>query len=164
METVSWWRRFRSWFLTLRAASHRHFGNLYGDRASYMSAIKDLTRALQLNANNAEAHAMRGTIYWRELSDPDRAIRDLSRALELDRTRWDALLNRGLARQEAGDLAGALADLEQYIGFAPSGSLKTSAARIRDELATLQPDDQPRTPADQYTSRDLVRCHAVYDE
>jgi len=98
---------------------------------------------------------MRGTIYWRELSDPDRAIRDLSRALELDGMRWDALLNRGLALQEAGDLAGALADLEQYISFAPSGSLRTSAERIRNELATVQLDDDPRTPRDQCTLRDL---------
>lgn len=152
METVNWWRRFRSWFLTLRAASHRHFGNLYSDEESYENAIEDLTRALQLNANNAEAHAMRGTLYWRELNDPHRAIRDLSRALDLDGTCWDALLNRGLARQEAGDLASALADLEHYINRAPPGSMKTSVERLYNESATLQSDGQQQTPRDQHIS------------
>ncbi|MGQ9668238.1 MAG: tetratricopeptide repeat protein, partial [Anaerolineae bacterium] len=73
---ADWWRRLYSWFLTLRAAGHRHFGNLYADRESFEKAILDLSRAIELNAGNAGALLMRGNIYLRELNAPYRAVQD----------------------------------------------------------------------------------------
>ena len=60
MRFDDWWRRLRSRFLTLRAASHRHFGNQYGDKESYLNAIGDLTHALHLNARNIDALLIAG--------------------------------------------------------------------------------------------------------
>jgi tetratricopeptide (TPR) repeat protein len=137
MQINKWWQRLRSRFLTLRAAAHRHFGNQYGDKASYMSAISDLTHALHLDDENVDALLMRGTVYWRELAEADRAIRDLSRAWQLDPARWEALFNRALARHQAGDVAGAVDDLEQYLNGAPPSSWTVTAERLQKELTAL---------------------------
>ena len=146
MKISQWWRRLRSRFLTLRAAAHRHFGNQYGDKESYMNAISDLTRALHLHAENVEALVMRGTIYWRELAKPDRAERDLTEAWKLDPACWEALFNRALARQQAGDLAGAVSDLGHYLDEAPPSSWKITAEHLHRELSTLPEDDESRPP------------------
>jgi tetratricopeptide (TPR) repeat protein len=144
MRFDEWWRRLRSRFLTLRAASHRHFGNQYGDKASYWHAIGDLTQAVQLHAGNVEALVMRGVIYWRELNQPDRAIRDLNEALEQEPAHWDALFNRAMARHLAGDLAGAVDDLQRYVQAAPSGAWRPAAERLIANLTTLSQSDESR--------------------
>jgi regulator of sirC expression with transglutaminase-like and TPR domain len=146
MRLNDWWRRLRSRFLTLRAASHRHFGNQYGDKESYWNAIGDLTHALQLHTGNVEALVMRGTIYWRELDHADRAVRDLTEAIERDPARWDALFNRALARQQVGDLAGAVIDLQRYVNEAPSSSWTSAAERLLGELSALLQSDASRHP------------------
>ena len=146
MGINDWWRRLRSRFLTLRAAAHLHYGNQYGDRESYQRAIGDLSHALLLHAENVNALVMRGTIYWRELAQADRAVRDLSEALRLAPAHWDALFNRALARHLAGDVAGALDDLQRYIDDAPSGRWKAAAERLRDDLASLPAGGESNTP------------------
>jgi len=146
MKINAWWRRMRSRYLTLRAAAHRHFGNQYGDKESYMNAISDLTHALHLYGANVDALVMRGTIYWRELAQPDRAVRDLSEAWKLAPARWEALFNRALARQQAGDLSGAVDDLQQYLRGAPSSSWKVTAERLHKQLTALSDVDESRLP------------------
>jgi len=131
------WGRIASWWLTLRAASHRHFGNAYADRDSYENAIADLTYAIQLNPDKAEAYVMRGTLYWRELNDPQRAVRDLDRALELAPTYWEALLNRGFAHQAAGEWELALSDLRRYAADAPVSSWTSTAEYVCRQLEQL---------------------------
>lgn len=145
-EFSTWWQRLRSRFFTLRAASYRHFGHLYGDRDSYLRAVEDLTRAISLDAGNSEALFMRGTLYWRDLGNTERAIRDLTAAWSSDETRWEALLNRGLARHEAGHTAGALDDLARYVELAPDGSLKGTARRLLDDLAGLLEEEDAMPP------------------
>jgi len=139
--------RLWSRWLTLRAAGHRHFGNLYGDRESYENAIADLTYAIRHDPANAEAYAMRGTLYWREFNQLERAIRDLSEALELSPRRWDALLSRGLAHQAAGEIEPALADLRRYAAGAPAGVSRDAAERLCLELEGLRAEQGAPSPA-----------------
>lgn len=130
-------KRLLSWWLTLVAAGHRHFGNLYADRQSYESAIATLTRAIDCNPKNVAAYVMRGTLYWRELNQTDRAIRDLDQALALDARRWEALLNRGFAYQAAGDLQRSWEDLRRYAQGAPAGPWKVTAERLCQEIERM---------------------------
>jgi tetratricopeptide (TPR) repeat protein len=80
-------------------------------------AIADFTRAIALDANDADAYAARGRA-WTRARQPAKGVEDLSRALAIAGTNgadggtvttWRA--DRGLARVEAGDAAGALGDL-----------------------------------------------------
>jgi len=138
MKRGNWWRRAWSRWLTLRAAAHRHFGNIYGDREAYENAIADLTVALRHDPGNVEAYVMRGTLYWRELDQPQRGVRDLTLALTTNPARWDALLNRGFAYQAAGDWEAALADLRRYVAEAPANSWKPTAIHLCRELERLR--------------------------
>lgn len=142
MKHANVWRRLASWWLTLRAASYRHFGNLYGDRDAYANAIGDLTYAIHLNPGQVDAYVMRGTLYWREMREPARAIRDFDQALALDATRWEALLNRGLAYQVAGDWEKSLADLRRYISAAPGSSWTQTAESLCRQLEHLLAEQQ----------------------
>jgi len=81
-------------------------------------AIEDFTRAIALDANDAEAYAARGRA-WLGARQPARALPDFEAALaraaaagaeQATVTTWRA--DRGAARLEAGDPKGALADLE----------------------------------------------------
>lgn len=80
-------------------------------------AIEDFTRAIALDANDADAYAARGRA-WTRARQPAKGVEDLSRALAIAGqngadggtvTTWRA--DRGLARVEAGDVPGALGDL-----------------------------------------------------
>jgi tetratricopeptide (TPR) repeat protein len=154
---ASLWRRAVAWWLTLRAASYRHFGNLYGDRDAYDSAIGDLTYAIHLDPGRVEAYVMRGTLYWRELNEPARAVRDFDLALRLDATRWDALLNRGLAYQVAGDWERALADLRRYVTDAPGGSWKITAENLCQHLEHLLTERRQAVAGQEQQEYDLER-------
>ncbi len=146
--SAGWRHRLYSWFLTLRAAGHRHFGNLYADRESFEKAVLDLTRAIALHPGNAGALLMRGTILWRELNAPDRAVEDLTRVLYLLPGHPEALFQRGCARMNAGDAAGALQDLQDYLRRSPDGSWSENARRLCDLLGELR-DTQDDPQAEQ---------------
>lgn len=141
MAGQAWWHRLYSWFLTLRAAGHRHFGDLYADRESFEKAVLDLTRAIELNAGNTGALLMRGTIYWRELNAPDQAIQDLTRVLQLVPGHAEALFQRGCARINAGDAAGARQDLADYLREFPAGGWSEHARRLYEMLGEAALDE-----------------------
>ncbi len=141
MAGQAWLHRLYSWFLTLRAAGHRHFGDLYADRESFEKAVHDLTRAIELNAGNAGALLMRGTIYWRELNAPDRAVQDLTQVLQLVPGHAEALFQRGCARINAGDTAGARQDLADYLRRFPAGGWSGHARRLYEMLGEARSDE-----------------------
>ena len=80
-------------------------------------AIADFTRAVELDASDADAYAARGRA-WVKARQAGKGVEDLDRALALGArngadattiTAWRS--DRGVARIEAGDAAGALDDL-----------------------------------------------------
>lgn len=95
--------------------AHRHWGHRLADRREYELAVTDFTRALQLDPGFVDALYDRGLVYWRDLSDGDRAVQDLTRVVELEPQRWEAWFNRAFARQLQGDGDGAIADFAQYL-------------------------------------------------
>lgn len=83
------------------------------------AAIADFTRAIELDGNDADAHAARG-LAWIQANKPANGIPDFDRALAIGDaggvdaatlTRWRA--DRALARVVSGDHAGALEDLRR---------------------------------------------------
>jgi len=140
-EEAGLWGRLRSWFLTWRAASHRHFGDLYADRESFERAIADLTLAIACDRRNVRAYVMRGALYWRELHQPERAIRDLDQALALHPEHAEAIFQRGCARLNAGDPRVALADLDHFLYMEDAGHWADMACRLRASVLPLLEDE-----------------------
>jgi tetratricopeptide (TPR) repeat protein len=86
----------------------------------YMDAIDDLTRALDLDGNRADALVFRAAA-WRRSGQLALAQDDVDRALAIDADNPDALLEHGILRQRQGDRRAARADWERCIELDPNG-------------------------------------------
>jgi tetratricopeptide (TPR) repeat protein len=131
------------------AAAYRQRGYSASDPSL---AIADFTRAIELDANDADAYAARGRA-WVKARQPAKGIADLDRALELGgrngiaaptTTAWRA--DRGVARLDAGETAKAVDDLRH-------------AAEARDT-----PDDHRRLAVALASSGDWAGARAAYDK
>jgi tetratricopeptide (TPR) repeat protein len=71
--------------------------------------------------------------------DLDEQIRSYSKAIELKKNFSDAFYNRGIARKENGDMAGALQDFEETIRLNPN----YARAFMNRGLVRLEKDDIP---------------------
>jgi tetratricopeptide (TPR) repeat protein len=81
-------------------------------------AIADLTAAIRLDPECAEAYFTRGQILARQM-DYDRAIADFTRAIDLDPCQALAYFHRGLLYSEQEKYGPAKADLEIALAINP---------------------------------------------
>ena len=117
--------------------AHRSRGNRSSDRSAYDEALAELTQAIELDPNLAQAHYARGAIYWRELNDYGRAVRDFSSALALDPRIANAYLNRALSRLygHLGTREEITADFERYLSLSQDGYWRVEA---QNQIARLK--------------------------
>jgi tetratricopeptide (TPR) repeat protein len=108
-------KRIRAWLFLRSGRIHRHYGIVHSDRDEFLSAVEHYGKAIKLNPTLSAALLERGTLEWRELGRATHAIRDLTTALAL-RPDWpEALFNRAMAHQAAGDYQAAMRDLSAYL-------------------------------------------------
>jgi tetratricopeptide (TPR) repeat protein len=111
----SLFKRIRAQLFLRSGRIHRHYGIVHSDKNEFLSAIEHYEKAIKLNPTLGAALLERGTLEWRELGRATHAIRDLTAALAL-RPDWpDALFNRAMAYQAAGDYHAAMRDLSAYL-------------------------------------------------
>ena len=98
-----------------------HDATLYADRGyvynmlgEYKSAIRDLTKAVELNPLLVSAYDNRGTVY-KSLKDYGAAMRDYSKAIELKPDYARAYQNRGIIYHALKDTAAAMQDYDKAI-------------------------------------------------
>jgi hypothetical protein len=96
--------------------SERYFysGNSHYDLKDYSSAIKNYTKAIELNLNFTNAYYNRGLVY-NELKDYSSAIRDYTKAIELNPNYANAYYNRGLAYNNLKDYDSSIKDYTKAI-------------------------------------------------
>lgn len=95
--------------------SHRYVANTSGIESEYEVATRFFSRAIHWDPGFARAYLDRGILNWRELDDPRQAVHDLTLAQALDEELVEARFNRGVAYQEMGAYAKAIADFEAYL-------------------------------------------------
>ena len=111
------------------ASAFARRGTAFAARHDYERAIADLTRACELDPDNADYRFQRGVVY-RENKQIDLAAADFNRALEMKPEDVAALVARAQLRQRAHDAAGAGADLEAADRYAAKESdLRLSLAQ-----------------------------------
>lgn len=88
-------------------------------RGDQQGAVEDLTRALQLNPNDAEAYYKRGNVNY-DQGNFEAAIEDYTKAVRLNRNLNDVYYNRGLAYFELQDYPAAIEDYNQIIRLNPN--------------------------------------------
>jgi tetratricopeptide (TPR) repeat protein len=101
-------------------------------------ALPDLERALELAPDHVEALSARGWIKFELRRDTKGALEDYTRAIETGRAFPMTYVNRALAREDAGDHEGALADLDAALATAPSSAAHVARAHIFEERGELQ--------------------------
>ncbi len=101
-----------------RAIAHYNRGLAYLDKDEYDRAIADLSEAIRLKRDYAEAFNNRGIAYIRK-GEYDRAIADLNEAIRLKPDHAKAFLNRGGAYFGKDDYDRAIADLNEAIRLRP---------------------------------------------
>jgi tetratricopeptide (TPR) repeat protein len=91
-------------YSTCRARARKHLG-----RGQLSEAVLDLTEAIRLKPDHAEAYNQRGLVY-RRLEKYAEAIEDYTEAIRIVPDFRDAYVNRGTAYEKQGDQAKADAD------------------------------------------------------
>jgi len=100
------------------AAALARRGNAFAGRRDFEHAIADLTRAGELNPDNAEYVYERGMAYWQS-ERAALAMTDFDRALQLDANYLPARISRAQLRLANKDSSGAVADLDAADRIAP---------------------------------------------
>ncbi len=82
--------------------------------ADFHNAVRNLTRAIELDSSFAEAYNVRALTYH-ELGDREAAIRDYNQAIRLEPDAYEYYNNRGVTWHDMGDYAKAIDDFSESI-------------------------------------------------
>ena len=88
------------------------------ESGNYDEAITDFDRAIELDADNAEAHSHRGSAKS-HIGDIEGAIEDFDRAIEIDADDVGAYVQRAIGKQHKDDHQGAIADWSHALELKP---------------------------------------------
>ncbi len=87
-------------------------------RDTLQLALKDYTKAIELNPETAEFYSNRGATYAR-LGDMQNALSDLTKSIEIDPNRSVSYMNRSLIYQSFSQWDMVVEDLESYVRLNP---------------------------------------------
>lgn len=104
------------------ARSYYDRGKASAAKGGFHEAIADLTKAIELDPNFADAYSNRGRARF-ATGDYPRAIADCTKAIELDPKLAGAYVLRGEARRMTGDYPGAIADCTKAIELDPKNDM-----------------------------------------
>lgn len=130
-----------------------HHGGVDCAKGNYDHAIVNLTKAIELNPNFAEAYNNRGIAYRKE-GDYDHAIDDYTKAIELKPDFAKAYNNRGNAYSDKGDYTRAIADYTKAIKLKPD----FASAHNNRGTAYLKKGDYTRANADHTKTKHLKKA------
>jgi tetratricopeptide (TPR) repeat protein len=103
------------------AATYVGRARAYAVRRDYQSAINDLSKAIEIEPNFAEAYFNRGLAH-RRLGQNEEAITDYTKAIQLSPDNASVLNNRAWTYLQIGNLEKALPDVERAIQIDPEFS------------------------------------------
>lgn len=109
-------------------------GNLEFDSGQWQHAIDYYSRALEVDAKNADVRVDRAIAYHSSGQD-DVAKKELLRVTREKPEHKNAWLNLGVVNNQLGDRAGALAAWEHYLQLDPQGE---HAATVKQEIEALK--------------------------
>lgn len=104
-----------------RADIYSSRGFLLRRAGAYDRAIRNLTRAIEIDPGHIQALANRG-VAWRKKGRYGRAVADLTRAIEIDPERPALLINRGMAYEGMAAYRAAGDDYSRVIAVAPGNA------------------------------------------
>ncbi|MCK4880120.1 MAG: tetratricopeptide repeat protein [Bacteroidales bacterium] len=116
----------KSLVLSEKAAIYRELGNMKASRSALKSAVKSDVRNLDALQQLSIVQAAEG--------DAEEAVEGLNRVIRQEPARFEAYIQRAEALSQAGDLTGALSDMELYLTYFP----ENDSALYRQGLIQFQ--------------------------
>jgi len=114
--------------LAILVEAHICLGVAVGRRSDPLSAVKEFSKALELNPNHHLAYYNRG-ISWSRYGESVKAIIDYSKTIEINPDYADAFLHRGLERRNIGDTQRSREDFAKVREF--NNKARESNSRFR---------------------------------
>jgi hypothetical protein len=136
----------------------------YNNRGYKDEAIKNLTTAMELKPDYAEALLMRGKLYAqgekKNSKDFEKAIADFTTIIGLKNCEriyyCEAYYLRAITRERSGDLDGALSDFQKLIELQPRNvEAHLCRARIFEKKGEPDKAAEERSRADEITKREI---------
>ena len=121
-----------------------------GQQGQYSESIQDLTKAIDLDPNYAEAYAIRGGIYNIQ-GDYDRAIQDSTKTIDLNPDYAEAYAVRGMAYCSQGAYDCAIQDLTKTIKSNPD----YAEAHFARAIAWLQREKWKKAKSDLIVAKNM---------
>ena len=138
-------------------------GSKAGQQGQYSESIQDLTKAIDLNSDYAEAYTIRGGIYNLQ-GDYDRAIQDSTKTIDLNSDYAEAYAIRGMAYCSQGDYGCAIQDLTKTIKSNPD----YAEARFARAIAWLHSKKWKKAKSDLIVAKnlglDIIALFSQYTE
>lgn len=127
------------WCLERDSTSERTFlglAQLNLEKQDTTQALNYLSRAIELNKNNAQAYLMRCEIYFSsDKGDMSKALADIDEAIKLEPTNAGLYINRSYMRYRLNDIRGTMADLDYAIKLDPENiTAHYNRALLRSEV------------------------------
>ena len=111
---------YKNHYTTMK--SYCDSGNLKKDRfEDFEGAIKDYTKAIEINQNYSSLYYNRGTALL-NISDFEKAIKDFDKAIELESHISEYYDGRATAKRDSGNKKGAIEDFTESIKLNPENS------------------------------------------
>ena len=129
-------------------------GNAYREKGGLDQAIRDYSKAIELNLDYVDSYLARGVAYGKN-GDFDLAIQDFNKVIKLKPNYAEAYYNRGLACYKQGNYDQAIQDYDKAIALKPDYADAYNnrglaydkqgkfdqAIRDYDQAIELKPDD-----------------------
>ena len=128
-------------------------------------ALEEYGKAIKLDPMASLAFLRRGVLLAARKRAYDRAIEDFDKVLLLEPDNVDALVSRGDAFSQLGDIGRAMADLNRAVELAPRNATalmaRGQAESRRGDQAAAQRDYEAAVQADPHDASPLVNLAAV---
>lgn len=123
--------------------AYNNRGVIKGRNGSFKAALKDFSKAIEIDPEDPRAFHNRGKVYFSMKKNED-ALEDLDKALSIDPKRSMSYGLRGAVRLALKDIPGALSDLNTAIELDPNEPLyfyrRSIAKKIDNDLSGAMDD------------------------
>lgn len=113
--------------------THLKKGNDYFSNADYPNALREYSKAVELDSGSAEAYYRRGSAYF-NLADYSNAVQNYTDCLKIDPKHIQAYIERSGAYANLGDLDPSIDDLHTVLKIEKNHSDARFALKQREEL------------------------------
>ncbi|PIR42295.1 hypothetical protein COV25_03105, partial [candidate division WWE3 bacterium CG10_big_fil_rev_8_21_14_0_10_35_32] len=142
IRNMDWKNEDTLWVATAKTSpsnptTHNNMGDVYSRHNDLDNAIKEFSKAIEINSNYADAYHNRGSAYQSK-GDIENAINDYRKAIEINPNIWQSSQNLAGIYFDKGDYEKSSKYMEAAFSKNPSISLAYSLALIYSKMGDVE--------------------------